>query len=94
MQDLYDQRGPGAARRSLYAELADLVLTSFVIGALFTPLIWYVQTLATRYGGNMSVLQLAFGEWLCVVTFIALPLFALAHLKIRWHHHKDPDYLS
>ncbi|MEW8507078.1 MAG: hypothetical protein AB2598_10250 [Candidatus Thiodiazotropha sp.] len=61
-----------------------LLLTSFTIGALYSPLIAYTLYLWHQYTGTANLVTLHWYELVLFATLMLLPLGAMKLLKIDW----------
>ncbi|MBT2970651.1 MAG: hypothetical protein B6D72_18110 [gamma proteobacterium symbiont of Ctena orbiculata] len=61
-----------------------LFLTSFTIGALYSPLLVYTLYLWQQYTGATNLVALHWYELILLLTLMLLPLAAMKLLKINW----------
>jgi hypothetical protein len=61
-----------------------LFITSFTIGALYSPLMTYSYYLWHQYIGSANLVTLHWYELFLLVTLMLLPLGAMKLLKINW----------
>ncbi|MEW8027259.1 MAG: hypothetical protein AB2792_00195 [Candidatus Thiodiazotropha sp.] len=59
-------------------------MTSFTIGALYSPLMAYAFYLWHHYTGSANLVVLHWYELLLLLTLVLLPLGAMKLLKISW----------
>ncbi|MGD9169719.1 MAG: hypothetical protein PVI97_06615 [Candidatus Thiodiazotropha sp.] len=64
--------------------LFSLFVTSFTIGALYSPLIAYTYYLWQQYTGSTNLVTLQWYEMFLLLTLMLLPLGAMKLLKIKW----------
>ncbi|MES9993966.1 MAG: hypothetical protein ABW098_18605 [Candidatus Thiodiazotropha sp.] len=61
-----------------------LLLTSFTIGALYTPMLAYTLYLWHQYTGSTNLVTLHWYELLLLATLLLLPSGAMKLLNINW----------
>lgn len=59
------------------------IINGFLLCALWTPLLWAVTWLSSRYPPQTAIWQLAWWEMVLVVALIALPARAALELNLN-----------
>lgn len=62
----------------------EILGSSLVIVALYTPLIWYLTELRTRSPGTTDFLELQIVEQIIIAALTIAPPWCLSFLKINW----------
>jgi hypothetical protein len=74
----------------MLAQLYKIVLTSFTIGALFLPLILFINHLETRYPTSTQITSLAWYEMFTILALLVIPLGTLKLLRVPWNSKDIP----
>jgi hypothetical protein len=64
--------------------IREAIVTSLIIVALYTPLIWYLIEIRSQYPGATDFLELHFMEQMVITVLVIAPLWGLSFLKIGW----------
>jgi hypothetical protein len=65
-------------------QVFSLFMTSFTIGALYTPLVAYTFYLWHQYTGSTNLVTLHWYELFLLLALMLVPLGAIKLLKISW----------
>jgi hypothetical protein len=67
-----------------------LIMTSFTIGALFSPLVIYAFYLRHTYTASLDLVALHWYEIAVLLLLLLQPLGAMKLLKVRWDGRNIP----
>jgi hypothetical protein len=75
---------PVPSSDNMIINIFNLFITSFTIGALYSPLMTYSYYLWRHYTGSTNLVTLHWHEMYLLLTLMLLPLGAMKLLKINW----------
>ncbi len=86
-----ETRNPIPSPLSVVIHIFRLFMTSFTIGALFSPLVAYAYYLGHTYTGSFNVVALHWYELTVLLILLLQPLGAMKLLKVRWNNRNISD---